>query len=168
MKFHRMRGPRGAVRFVEAPAAKAEARPLRIARMLAVAHALSGVLAARDAPSRTDLARALRMTTARLSQLLDLLLLAPDIQEEIAFLEAPAGTDPVPERAMRHVVRALAWPEQRARWRVLLQHGGRGTRARPWAGEPAARRVPSRPRKATACAPPTPPCSRSGAGRPPR
>jgi hypothetical protein len=140
VRFVRATGPRGAVRFVEAPPQGPVAGSLRAARMLAVAHALSAMLARTEAPSRAELARALGVTQARLSQLLDLLLLAPDIQEELLFMQVPPGADPIPERALRHVVRAAAWPEQRRRWAALRAHGGRGTRLRPWAGRPSGSR----------------------------
>jgi hypothetical protein len=151
--IHRRHGTRGEVRFVEAPSHEPGRHAFRAARMLAVAHALAGML---PSTSREDLARALGMSQARLSQLLDLLLLAPDIQEELLFMEAPPGADPLPERALRHVVRALGWPEQRRRWAALRAHGGRGSRARAWAGE------------ASACAPAKPPRSHSEVARPPR
>ncbi len=153
MKIHRQRGVRGQVHFVESAPSVPPLRVVRAARMLAVAHALAGML---DQTSRTELARALGMSQARLSQLLDLALLAPDIQEELLFIEVAPGTDPLPERALRHVVRPLSWPEQRRRWAALRAHGGRGSRARAWAGE------------ATASAPARPPCSRTAPGSPPR
>jgi hypothetical protein len=124
------------VEYVEAPPEKPKHRPLRAARMLAVAHALSVMLARAEGPTRAELARALGMTGARLSQLLDLVLLAPDIQEELLFLDVPPGPDPIPERALRHLVRALDWREQRRRWAAVRAHGGRGTKHEPWAGRP--------------------------------
>jgi hypothetical protein len=94
-------------------------RPARVARMLAVAHALTRMLAEEGASSRRELAKALGMSEARLSQLLDLTMLAPDIQEGLLFLEVRPGPDPIPERALRQVVRALDWREQRRRFARL-------------------------------------------------
>lgn len=63
------------------------------------------------------MARALGFTRARISQIMDLLLLAPDIQEEILFLEVPSAKQPICERALRErVLKSLDWAEQRARW----------------------------------------------------
>jgi hypothetical protein len=140
MSLRRIRNPKGAVRFTEEPAADPPvSRPApRAARMLAVAHALSDVIA-QGAASRGELARALEMSCGRLSQLLDLVLLAPDIQEELLFMMAAPGADPVPERSLRYVMRPLAWTEQRRRWAALRAQGGRGTRDEPWAGRPSAR-----------------------------
>lgn len=135
MRFHRVTGPRGSVRFAEVPEVQPRSiRGPRAARMLAVAHALADMLERGEA-SRDELARALRMSRGRLSQLLDLVLLAPDIQEQLLLLEIAAGAGLLPERALRHVVRPLAWAEQRRRWAALLAHGGRGSRARAWSGE---------------------------------
>jgi hypothetical protein len=119
--------------------------------MLAVAHALVDLLAEEGAPNRAKLAKALGMSEARLSQLLDLVMLAPDIQEELLFLEVAPGREPIPERALRHVVRALDWREQRRRFARLSQASANGTRCRsagaqlsdPTDGTPARRRSPS-------------------------
>lgn len=147
--FRRVTGPRGAVRFTDQPTPPAgpTTRPARAARMLAVAHALSAMLAKDRAPSRAELAKALQMSEARLSQLLDLVLLAPDIQEELLFLELPPGRDRLPERALRSVVRALDWPEQRRRFARLREAAGipgaaTGVRARPRGSRSAAARPP--------------------------
>ena len=158
MNFHAVRGARGSLEYVEAPPPRPKPRPLRVARMLAVAHALSGMLAQPGGPTRREMARALKMTEARLSQLLDLVLLAPDIQEDLLFLEVAPGRDPIPERALRSVVRALAWREQRRRYARLRETAGGG--AAPEATTPACRR------RATAASSRPRGC-RSAAGRPP-
>jgi hypothetical protein len=53
------------------------------------------------------LARALGFTRARISQLMNLLFLAPDVQEEILSLEAPPGTPGPTEHSLRHDPSAL-------------------------------------------------------------
>jgi hypothetical protein len=53
------------------------------------------------------------------SQLVDLTLLAPDIQEAILGLDHEAGPQQITEHALRAVVAATAWPEQRRRWDAL-------------------------------------------------
>jgi hypothetical protein len=54
-----------------------------------------------------------------LTQLLSLTLLAPDIQEEILFLEVEGGVERITQRALRDVVKVDNWDEQRRRWHVL-------------------------------------------------
>jgi hypothetical protein len=163
MNFHPVRGARGSLEYIEEPPPAPKPRPLRVARMLAVAHALSGMLARPDGPSRREMSRALKMTEARLSQLLDLVLLAPDIQEELLFLEIAPGRDPIPERALRQVVRALAWREQRRRFARLREATG----CAPGGGVPPQAATPSRGRPATA-ARSRPRGCRSAAAGPPR
>jgi hypothetical protein len=57
------------------------------------------------------------VTRARLTQIMDLLLLAPDLQEQI--LELPRvtrGRDPVTEREIRAVAKLPCWRDQRRRF----------------------------------------------------
>ncbi len=62
------------------------------------------------------------MSRARGTQIMNLNLLAPDIQEDILFLPlVEAGRDPVKERAVRPILAVLEWGKQRRMWR----HGAR-------------------------------------------
>lgn len=54
-------------------------RPAHVARMLALAHHLQDAIDRRLVPDRATVARKLGFTRARVTQLLDLLLLAPDL-----------------------------------------------------------------------------------------
>jgi len=87
-------------------------QPSRVARVLALAHHVAAAIEAGDVRDQASLARALGFTRARISQLLDLTLLAPDIQEQVLFLEAVDGREPMPERALRRLA-TLPWNEQR-------------------------------------------------------
>lgn len=91
-------------------------RPLRVARMLALAHRMQAMFDSGEVADQATLARRLGFSRARVTQLLDLLLLAPDIQEEILFAEVSPGRDPVTEHGLREVVRASRWAEQREIW----------------------------------------------------
>src|SRR5512133_445308 len=72
------------------PAAR---RPAKLAQMLALAHHIQRVVDGDRALDRTVAASRLGLTKARLTQLLDLTLLAPDIQEAILKLEAVDGVE---------------------------------------------------------------------------
>jgi len=61
------------------------------------------------------------LSRARISQLLDLTLLAPQIQERILFAEAVDGLEPASEWAVRAVVHEENWAKQRD----LLRFGSR-------------------------------------------
>jgi ParB-like chromosome segregation protein Spo0J len=84
--------------------------------MLALAHRMQAMLDSGEVEDQATLARRLGFSRARVTQLLDLLLLAPDIQEEILFAQVSPGRDPVTEHGLREVVRASLWAEQRDIW----------------------------------------------------
>jgi len=91
--------------------------PARIARQLALAHALRCRLERGEFDDFADMARQLGFTRARVTQLVDLLLLAPEVQEEILFLELPPGVQPVSARGLREaVLGTIDWQKQRRRW----------------------------------------------------
>ena len=94
----------------------------RIARLMALAIKFDGLL--RDGVVRdyADLARLGHVTRARMTQIMNLLNLAPDIQEEILFLpKTMTGCDPVSERNLRRLTAIVRWNRQRKAWRELHQ-----------------------------------------------
>ena len=94
--------------------------PARVARQLALAHALQRRVDRGEFAGYADLARGLGFTRARVTQLMNLLLIATDIQEEILFLEVPPGRQPITEHALRDaLLTTLDWREQRRRWDAL-------------------------------------------------
>lgn len=94
--------------------------PARIARQVALAFALRRRLERGEFEDFATMSRALGFTRARITQLMDLLLIAPEILEEILFLELPAGAQPLSERALREALcRSVDWREQRRVWEGL-------------------------------------------------
>ena len=91
-------------------------RPARVARMLALAHRLQRAIDRGEFADRAALARRYELTRARITQLLNLTLLAPDIQESVLNLESVDGLEPTSERALREVSWTTDWREQRQRW----------------------------------------------------
>jgi hypothetical protein len=80
----------------------------------------SGTLASYAAAARLG-----HISRARLSHLLSLLNLAPDLQEQLLFLHRPArGRDTPTLRQVLTVAAVLDWQEQRRRWRRLRRGGG--------------------------------------------
>lgn len=94
-------------------------RPARVAQKLALAHRIERQIAAGDFTDRADASRQLGLTRAGVTQLCDLLLLAPDIQEELLYLESVGGVEPIGARALRPVVQELRWERQREMWAGL-------------------------------------------------
>jgi hypothetical protein len=67
-----------------------------------------------------DLARLGYLTRARVTQIMNLLNLAPDIQEGILFLpRTSSGRDPVSERQVRPIAAVPDWQKQ---WRLWREH----------------------------------------------
>jgi hypothetical protein len=88
-------------------------RPARVAVTLALAHKIRRGVLAGEIKDQAEAARRLGLTRARLSQILDLTNLSPNLQEEILFLEVIDGREPLRERSLRGVLRFTSWDEQR-------------------------------------------------------
>jgi len=82
----------------------------RIARLMALALRLEGLLRDKTVQNYAELARLGRITRARMTQIMKLLQLAPDLQEQILFLPPLKGLN---ERNLRAVVQQLDWSKQR-------------------------------------------------------
>jgi hypothetical protein len=91
-----------------------KSRPAKVAQMLALAHDIQGKLDRGEYKDQAAAAKVCGLSSARVSQLLDLALLAPDIQEEVLFLEAVDGVEPNSERELRRALSSPVWAEQRA------------------------------------------------------
>jgi hypothetical protein len=90
----------------------------RVARLMALAIRCDERLAAGDLASRKELARLGQVTTARVSQILNLLNLAPDLQEAILNLpRVETGRDPLKLADLQPIASTLDWREQRQKWR---------------------------------------------------
>ncbi len=71
---------------------------------------------------QAELARLGYVTRARLTQIMNLLHLAPDIQEELLFLpRVERGRDPLTERDLRPIAATADWRKQRKLWRETLR-----------------------------------------------
>lgn len=86
----------------------------RVARLMALAIKFEGMLREGVAVDYADLARLGLVTRARMTQIMNLLNLAPDIQEEILFLgERTQGRETIAERNLRPLTRIVSWGRQR-------------------------------------------------------
>jgi hypothetical protein len=67
--------------------------------------------------NQSELARLAHITQPRMTQIMNLLHLAPDVQEEILFLSpVTEGRDPITERDLRPITAEADWDQQRAAW----------------------------------------------------
>lgn len=93
----------------------------RVARMMALAIRIDGLVSQGIVTDYADAARLGHVSRARVTQIMSLLRLAPDIQEAILFLPSiMEGRDPLNERVLRQISERIDWNEQRRMWRKLL------------------------------------------------
>jgi DNA invertase Pin-like site-specific DNA recombinase len=98
----------------------APARIPRISRLMALALRFEGLLADGTVRSYRELAEVGHVSRPRLSQIMQLAQLAPDIQEQLLFLPPTIeGPDRVFERNVRSLARVLDWEKQKELFRIL-------------------------------------------------
>ena len=102
-RFHRKRKGCGvAIRPGRPPEPVPPVRwPARLAIQLALAHKIEQAILEGTLQDRSDAARRLRLSRARVSQICDLTFLPVAEQEGILFLEAVDGREPMTERRLR-------------------------------------------------------------------
>jgi len=114
-------------RRTEAPTSPPEVAPKvpagrvpRIARLMALALPFEGLLQAGEIKNYAELARLGHVSRARVSQIVQLLSLAPQIQEALLFLpQTLSGRDPFHLRQVLPIAAVLDWRRQRVLWKAL-------------------------------------------------
>jgi hypothetical protein len=92
----------------------------RITQVVALALQFQEMVDRGEIHKHADLARLGCVSRERISQLMALIWLAPDIQEEILKLpRVRNGRFPVSEVVLREIARLPQWDDQRQRWRKL-------------------------------------------------
>ena len=126
-----VRGTKGAQHLVVAPAGALSGAPSpaaalrpgrlpRLARLLALAHKFDDLLRQGLIADYGTLARLGQVSRARISQILKLVQLAPDIQEQILFWPPILkGRDPLVLRQLLPITQVLDWQRQRSLWHQL-------------------------------------------------
>jgi len=95
-------------------------RPMRLSRLMALVIRYQQLVDDGYVSTRAELSQIAEVSRARLTQLMNLLLLAPDIQEEILFLPlTEASQEPISDRDMRPIVTESDWEKQRVQWQRL-------------------------------------------------
>ncbi len=117
--FHFSTGRAGQKRLRSGPKAPTEPLPQRvprISRLMALAIHFDGLIRLGIVRDYADLARLGGVTRARITQIMNLLNLASDIQEKLLFLAAAAsGREDVTERELRLI-------SSEARWKFQPKH----------------------------------------------
>ena len=109
--------PESTATFPPSPAGGKDSSVPRIARLMALAIRFARLLRAEEFRDYAELARLGRVTRARMTQIMKLLDLAPDIQEQILFLPNLTGLH---ERNLRPIVSRIDWNEQRRMFQKLV------------------------------------------------
>jgi len=89
----------------------------RIARLMALAIRFEGLVRGETVQNYAELAQLDRVTRARMTQIVKLLQLAPDLQEQLLFLPEVQGLN---ERNLRAIVQQLDWSDQRRMFQKFM------------------------------------------------
>jgi hypothetical protein len=93
----------------------------RITQALALAIHLEDMIRRGEAKDYADIARLSCLCRERISQIVRLNYLAPDIQVELLYLAPTSGRFPISETAVRKIADLLSWADQRREWKLLKQ-----------------------------------------------
>lgn len=107
----------------------------RISRLLALALKMEEMIQEGAVENYSELARRGQVSTARITQVMNLLHLAPDIQEQV--LQGHSADHRLRESAVRKLSTVVLWSEQRNRWREVLAADGRQPTALRCCPQPA-------------------------------
>ena len=89
----------------------------RVSKLMALAIRFESLIRQGAVRDYADLARLGGVSRSRVSQIMDLLNLAPEIQEQVLFLPRTGqGRDCTTERGLRHIVKESDWADQRKTW----------------------------------------------------
>jgi len=93
----------------------------RVSRLMALAIRFDRLIQVGEVTDQAELARLGHVSRARMTQIMNLLHLAPDIQEEVLFLPPThRGRDAIREIMLRPIAAVPDWRKQRRMWRALL------------------------------------------------
>lgn len=100
-----------------APSPLPAGRVPRVARLMALALKFEALVREGAVRDYAELARLGHVTRARLTQIMNLTLLAPDLQEQLLFLPpVTTGYDPLVLRNLQRIATTIEWTKQRKAW----------------------------------------------------
>jgi len=125
--FKRAKKGRKVMKAGEAPEPESELGEVgtipRVSRLMALAIKFNHLLETGAVRDQAELAELAHVSRARITQIMNLLHLAPDIQEELLFLPPTDGRRaPIHERAIRSICAEISWRRQRRLWGALELH----------------------------------------------
>ena len=128
-QVHSGRGPNSRKVLHEGPPPERASMPVgripRISKLMALALRFERLIKGGEIADQAEIARLGHVSRARVTQIMNLLNLAPDIQEEILFLpQTVGGRDAVREIVVRPIAAVLDWRRQRRMWGEGYFEGG--------------------------------------------
>ena len=110
------------------PNMSAQGRLHRVSRLMALAIKCDGLIRSQVLRDYTDIANLGRISKPRVTQIMNLLNLAPDIQEHLLFVPPTTSCrDRISERHLRGIAKLVDWSEQRKLFPALCAAIGDGT-----------------------------------------
>ena len=107
------------------PSVASVGRLLHASRLMALAIRLDQLIRDGIVSDQAELARLGHVSRARLTQIMNLLYLSPDLQEEILFLPTlERGRNPITEKQPGPLAATPSWNKQRQIWRRHLRAAG--------------------------------------------
>ena len=92
----------------------------RVSRIMALAIRMDQLIEDGVVTDYAEVARLGHVSRTRVTHIMSLLHLAPDIQEELLFLpRVIEGRDPIRERMVRSIAAGVDWKQQRKMWRKM-------------------------------------------------
>lgn len=121
LQFERRgRGSRKTIREGQEPTQVPAGRVPRVARLMALAIRFDDLIRTGAVTDYAELAGLAHVTRARITQIMNLLMLAPDIQEAVLFLpRLESGRDPIHLRQLQPIALVPDWRKQRRLWSAL-------------------------------------------------
>jgi hypothetical protein len=117
----RGRGSRKEISRGKPAQAPAPSRVPRISRLMALAIRFEKLIQAGEVADYAELARLGHVTRARMTQIMNLRLLAPDIQEQLLFCPLiEGGRNAIYLRQLQPIAAEPDWKKQRGLWRNLV------------------------------------------------
>jgi hypothetical protein len=118
-----------------APTPAPVGRVPRLSRLMALALRFDRLIKEGEFEDQAEVARLGQVSRARVTQVMNLLHLAPDIQEAILFLpRTTKGRDPIREIMVRPIAAEPDWRNQRRLWKCLTFDQGVDSTAAPTHG----------------------------------
>jgi len=126
--FGRRAHGRRALELGKAPVAPALGRVPRVSRLMALAIRFEKLVQSGAVSDYATLAALGQVSRARVTQIMNLLCLAPDIQEQILFLpRTERGRDPIILKELQRIAKKLNWRTQREKWQEIQYSSTKGS-----------------------------------------